>query len=139
VKIAQGKGTRRETEGEPEPGQRPKGTNRRTPDEGNQKKADEGEGPGGQTGNRRKARRGNRRTRGEAPDHPVRVRGFGAARTYDAADTVLAGPRDLRIVVHQLSGGQRLSVRRAPRTLHFPMLSAYLSGHGSMINGNALW
>jgi hypothetical protein len=34
VKVAQGKGTRRDTEGEPEPGQRPKGTNRRTPDEG---------------------------------------------------------------------------------------------------------
>ena len=44
VKIAQGKGTRRETEGEPEPEQRPKGTNRRTPDEG---KPEEGGRRGG--------------------------------------------------------------------------------------------
>ncbi len=54
-----GRGTRRETDGGTGTGQRPKGTNRRTPDEG---KADEGGEPRGQTGNRRKARRGNRRT-----------------------------------------------------------------------------
>ncbi len=34
VKIAQGKETRRETEPGPEPGKRPKGPNRRTPDGG---------------------------------------------------------------------------------------------------------
>jgi hypothetical protein len=33
---------------------------------------------------------GNRRPCGEAPNHPVRVRGFGAARIYDAAGAVLA-------------------------------------------------
>ena len=54
----------------------------------------------------------------------MRVRGFGAARTYDAADRILAGPRELRIVVHKLSGGQRLSVSRAPQTLHSPRAPA---------------
>ena len=34
VKIAQGKGTRRDTEGEPEPGNGRRGQNRRTPDDG---------------------------------------------------------------------------------------------------------
>jgi hypothetical protein len=48
-------------------------------------------------GNRRRARRGNRRTCVEAPDHPVRARGFGAARIYYAAGTVPAGLRGLRI------------------------------------------
>jgi hypothetical protein len=71
-------------------------------------------------GNRRKARRGNRRTCGEAPNHPVRVRGFGAACIYDAAGRVLAGLRELRIAVHQVHGGQRPSVSRAPQTLRSP-------------------
>ena len=55
---SRGKGTRRETEGEPEPGngRRDRTGERRT--KGNQRKADEGKEPGGQTGNRRKARRG---------------------------------------------------------------------------------
>ena len=99
-------------------GRRDRTGERRT--KGDQRKAEEGDEHGGQTGNRRKARRGNRRTCGEAPDRPVRVRGFGAARIYDAAGRVLAGLRGLRIVVRQLSGGQRLSVSRAPRTLHSP-------------------
>ena len=43
-------------------GQRPKGTNRRTPDEGKPAEGGRRGEPGGQTGNRRKARRGNRRT-----------------------------------------------------------------------------
>jgi hypothetical protein len=65
-------------------------TRGRTPDEGNQETADEGDEPGGQTGNRRKAHRdpGGREVR--APNHPVRVRGFGAALIYDAASAVLA-------------------------------------------------
>ena len=122
-RLSKGKGTRRETEGEPEPGngRRDRTGERRT--KGNQRKADEGEQPGGQTGNRRKARRGNRRTCDEAPERPVRVRGFGAACVYDAAGAacvydaagrVLAGLRELRIVVHHPSGGQRPSVSRAP-------------------------
>jgi len=54
--LLKGKGTLRETDGEPEPGN---GRRERTGErraKGNQRTADEGEEPGGQTGNRRKAR-----------------------------------------------------------------------------------
>jgi hypothetical protein len=120
VKIAQGKGTQQGNRQGTGTGQWPKGPNRRTPDRG---KPEEGGGrgePGGQTGNRRQAHRGNRRTCGEAPDHPVRIRGFGAARIYNAAGTVLAGRRVLRIA-H--SGPPafwraRSCVSRAPQALH---------------------
>jgi len=54
----------------------------------------------------------------------VRVRGFGAARIYDAAGRVRAGLRELRIVVRQLCGGQRPSVSRAPQALHSPRAPA---------------
>jgi hypothetical protein len=83
VKIAQGNGTPEGNRGEPDPGhgRRDRTGERRT--KGNQRKAGEGKELGGQTGNRRKPAGGNRRTCGEAPDHPVRVRGFGAARIYD--------------------------------------------------------
>ena len=66
VKIAQGKGTRRETEGEPEPGQRPKGTNRRTPDEG---KPEEG---GRRGGTRRANGKPEESPRGETGGREVR-------------------------------------------------------------------
>ena len=58
VEIAQGKGNPEGNRRRTGTGQRPKGTNRRTPDQGNHGKAGEGEEPGGQTGSRRKARRG---------------------------------------------------------------------------------
>ena len=64
VKIAQGKGTRRDTEGEPEPGQRPKGTNRRTPDEG---KPEEG-------GRRGRTRRANGKPEESPQGEPEDVR-----------------------------------------------------------------
>lgn len=79
VKIAQGKGNPEGNRGGTGTGQWPKGTNRRTPDEGKPEEGGRREEPGGQPGNRRKARRGNRRPCDEAPDRPVRARGFGAA------------------------------------------------------------
>ena len=100
MKIAQGKGDPEGNRRGTGTGQRPKGTTGGRWTKGSQRKADEGEEPGGQPGNRRKARRGNRRTCDEAPNHPVRVRGFGAACIYDTAGRVLAGLRELRIVVH---------------------------------------
>ncbi len=114
MKLAQGKGTRRETERNRNRanGRRDRTGERRT--KGNQRTADEGEEPGGQTGNRRRAHRGTGGREGEAPDHPVRVRGFGAARIYGAAATVLGGLREPRIVSCQLSGGQQPSLSRAP-------------------------
>ncbi len=125
VKIAQGKGTPEGSRRGTGTGPRPKGPNRGTLDEG---KPEEGGGRGrtrranGKPGG--KPAGGNRRTCGEAPDHPVRVRGFGAARIYDAAGRVLAGLRELRIVVRQLPGGQWPFVSRAPQTPHSPRASA---------------
>jgi hypothetical protein len=135
VKIVQGKGIRRETDGEPEPGngRRDRTGERRT--KGNQRKADDGEEPGGQTGNRRKARRGNRRTCAEAPDHPVRVGGFGAARICDAAGSVLAGngrlsvarprrctPRESAGLRPLRSADRRLRLTRQSSLLAYPVV-----------------
>ena len=58
VKIAQGKGTRRDTEGNRNPGSGRRGRTGERRTKGDQGKAGEGGEPGGQTGNRRKARRG---------------------------------------------------------------------------------
>ena len=120
VKIAQGKGNPEGNRGGTGTGQWPKGTNRRTPDEGNQRKADEGEEPGGQPGNRRKARRGNRRPCDEAPDRPVRARGFGAAPIYDAAGRVLAGSARTAHSRPPAFRRARPSASRAPRMLRSP-------------------
>jgi hypothetical protein len=119
-----GSATVRVAQGEGEPGGKPKGNRNRATAEGTEPenagrretrgRRRKGKDPGGQTGNRRRARRGNRRTCGWAPDHPVRVRGSGAPRIYDAAGTALAGLRGLRIVVRQLAGGQRPPVSHAP-------------------------
>ena len=43
----------------------------------------------------------------------MRVRGFGAARIYDAVGVAPAGLRELRMVIHQLLGGQRPPASRA--------------------------
>ena len=86
VKIAQGKGIPEGNRRGTGTGQRPKDQTGERRTKGNQRKAEEGKEPGGQTGKPGgKPAEGNRRTCGEAPDHPVRVRGSGAARIYDAA------------------------------------------------------
>jgi len=56
---------------------------------------------------------GDRRPCGEAPNHPVRVRGFGAARIYDVAGGA-NGAKSSSL----LAGNA--SVSRAPRRLHHP-------------------
>ena len=88
VKIAQGRGTRRDTEGEPEPGNGRRGqTGERRRRETRGRRA-KGENPAGkrETGGKPAGETGGRE--GEAPDHPVRIRGSGAARIYDAAGGV---------------------------------------------------
>ena len=96
-------------------GQRPKGPNRRTPDEGKPGTAGEGGRARRANGKPEESPQGYRRTCGEAPDHPVRARGSGAACICDAAGTVPASLRELRIVVQQLSGGQQPACQsRAP-------------------------
>ena len=111
VKIAQGKGIPEGNRRGTGTGQRPKDQTGERRTKGNQRKAEEGKEPGGQTGKPGgKPAEGNRRTCGEAPDHPVRVRGSGAARIYDAAGRSAPTAHSCP----PLSGGQRPSVSRAP-------------------------
>ncbi len=78
-----------------------------------------GKNPAGkrETGGKPTGETGGREVR--APNHPVRVRGFGATRIHDAAGRVLAGLGGLRIVVHQF-GGQRPSSAARPRRCTAP-------------------
>jgi len=98
---------RREPGGKPKGNRNPSNGRRRRTGErrttGNQRKAGEGEEPGGQTGNRRKARRGTgghdvrpQTTRSESGD-------LGPHASIMTAGMVLAGLREPRIVVHQLT------------------------------------
>ena len=98
---------RREPGGKPKGNRNPSNGRRRRTGErrttGNQRKAGEGEEPGGQTGNRRKARRGTgghdvrpQTTRSESGD-------LGPHASIMTAGMVLAGLREPRLVVHQLT------------------------------------
>ena len=120
VKIAQGKGNPEGNRGGTGNGQRPKETNRRTPDEG---KPEEGGRRGGTrraTGKPEEARRGNRRPCDEAPDRPVRARGFGAAPIYDAAGRILAGSARTAHSRPPAFRRARPSASRAPQMLRSP-------------------
>jgi len=79
VKVAQGKGTWRETDGELDRTAADEGAEPENAGRGKPRKADEGDEPGRANGKPEESPDGNRTTPDEAPNHPVRVRGFGAA------------------------------------------------------------
>jgi len=165
VEIAQGKGNPEGNRRRTGTGQRPKGTNRRTPDEGEPAKADEGKNPAGkrEAGGKPAVGTGGREVRPQTAR--ARARGFGAARICDAAGSWRAartahgsrplpgGPRGLAVAcparcaprerrpascaVRQASLGAPGPFRRRRRQVARGLVCRVWSSHGS--RGCARW